>query len=264
MGWVMHKAFLLGMGLSLLAGCGGSEESGNSSDISAEPLEVGKAYNLTITQDEEQTKYYSLQVTTGASYSIDVINDLSSSDIITVQLMADGVDPEVLSRGRMISFDYAASENDELLIKVKGSSRAFFRYHLMAHPSVDDGLVQDDALYEPNNSRNAAYPIINGAQYSSTLNQNDDFDWYALNVVSGDAITLIVSNDISSTSFLFPQLYDENENPLTRKFVVSHVEDLNERINVDYTGRVFLRLNGQSLGTPHRYSFSMMLAANGG
>ncbi len=250
--------------VGLLSACGGSEESGNSSDINAQPLEVGTVYNLTITQDEEQTKYYSLPVTVGATYSIDVINDISSSNMISVQLMATGFEREVLGRSRMISFDYDANNDGELLIKVEGSSRAFFRYQLMPRPSVADGLVQDDASYEPNNSRYAAYPIINGAQYSSTLDQNDDFDWYALEVVSGDEISLMVSNNIAGTSFLHPQLFDDSGNPLTREFVVSHTTDLNESINVDYTGQVFLRLKGQSPGTPHRYLFSMTLAVNGG
>ena len=258
------RVLLILLLVSLLPACGAGGESDSTNSVNAQALDVGKAYNLTITQDEEQTKYYSLPVTAGASYSIDVINDISSSNMISVQVMATGFAREVLGVRRMISFDYDASEDGELLIRVEGSSKAFFRYLLTAHPSVDDGLDQDDASYEPNNSRNAAYPIINGAQYSSTLNQNDDYDWYALDVVSGDTITLTIANDIASTSFLHPQLYDQNGNPLTQKFVVSHTEDLNEQIAVDYTGRVFLKLVGQSLGRPHRYTLSMSLAAKGG
>jgi len=257
------QILLILISIITLSACGGSDgESSKPSDINAQTLEIGKSYNLTITANEGTIKYYSLPVIAGSSYSIDVINDGSSSNHITVQVMATGFGPEVLGVRRMISFDYDANENDDLLIKVRGSSKAFFRYHLTAHPSVNDGLVHDDASYEPNNSKNAAYPIINGAQYSSTLNQNDDYDWYALDVVNGDTVTLVISNSIASTSFLFPQLFDRNGNPLTQQFVVSHTENLNEQINVDYTGPVFLKLYGQSLGTPHRYSFNMTLSVN--
>ena len=261
----MWKICVMAAGLGLLVGCGGAEEANETPEINAEPVEVGTAYNLTITQDEARTKYYALPVTAGATYSIDVINDASSSNMISVQLLATGFEREVLGRQRMVSFDYEANETGELLIKIEGSSRAFFRYLLTVHPSVDDGLVQDDASYEPNNSRYAAYPIVNGAEYASTLDQNDDVDWYALNVVRGDSVTLVLTNDVASTSFLHPQLFDQNGLPLTRAFVVSpHTGGLNEQVTVDFTGRVFLKIEGQSPGTPHRYSFNMTLAANGG
>ena len=248
----------------LLSACAPEEGDESGNDIVPQSLEVGQAYNLTITEHEDTTKYYSIPVTAGKSYSIDVRNDLSSSNLISVQLIAAGFQREVLSKGRMISFDYAADQAGSLLIKVEGSSRAFFRYHITAHPSVDDGLVQDYALYEPNNSKNAAYPVINGAQYSSSVDMADDFDWYALDVVSGDTLTLWISNSIASAGHLHPQLYDNQGLPLSQENVVSHTTDLNVQHVIGYTGRVFLKIEGQSPGTPYVYDFSMTLAANGG
>lgn len=246
----------------LLSACNPSEESENSGGINAQEIEAGKSYNLTITEHAETTKYYSLPVAGGSAYSIDMMNDLASSNTISVQLMADGFEREVLSEGRMISFDYAPSQTGELLIKVTGSSRAFFRYHLTAHPSVDDGLVQDDASYEPNNSRYAAYPIVNGAQYHSTIDMGDDFDWYALDVVNGDSITLWASNDIASTSFLRTQMFDQDGLPLTQEISISHTSDLSTQVVATYTGRVYVKFKGTSPSTPHRYDFSLTLSTN--
>lgn len=246
----------------LLSACNPAEEGDNSGDINPEGIEVGKSYNLTITEQEEKSKYYSLPVAADRAYSIDVMNDLASSNTISVQLMADGFEREVLSEGRMISFDYAPSQTGELFIKITGSSRAFFRYHITAHPSVDDGLVQDDASYEPNNSRYAAYPVINGAQYHSTIDMGDDFDWYTLDVVSGDTITLWASNDIASTSFLRAQMFDHDGLPLTQEISISHTTDLSTQVAASYTGRIYVKFHGTSPGTPHRYDFSLTLSAN--
>ncbi len=246
----------------LLSACNPAEEGENSGDINPEGIVVGKSYNLTITEHEEKTKYYSLPVAGNSAYSIDVMNDLASSNTISVQLMADGFEREVLSEGRMVAFDYAPSQTGELLIKVTGSSRAFFRYHITAYPSVDDGLEQDDASFEPNNSRYVAYPIVNGAQYHSTIDMGDDFDLYALDVVSGDTITLWASNDIASTSLLRAQLFDQEGLPLTQELSFSHTTDLNTQVVADYTGRVYVKFTGTSPGTPHRYDFSLTLSTN--
>jgi len=102
------------------------------------------------------------------------------------------------------------------------------------------------------------------AQYSSSIDMADDFDWYALDVVSGDTVTLWVSNSIASTGHLHPQLYDDQGLPLSQEYVVSHTTDLNVQHTINYTGRVFLRIEGQSPGAPYVYDFSMILAANGG
>lgn len=255
-----YKLFFIYSVIFLMSACGESADINKPGNITTQSIGLSEINNFTITADEDPVKYYSLQTQAGISYSIDIINDASSSNMITVEIINTGYSPVVLTRMRMISFDYDALETTQLKIKVKGSSKAFFRYEITAHLSTTDGLEQDDTSYEPNNSKNSAYPVINGALYSSNLSQNDDFDWYSLTIIKGDSVTLFIANSISSTSFLNAQLFDENKNPISQKFIISHTSDLSEQLTIDYTGLIFIKFYGQSPSTPHSYNFSLTLS----
>lgn len=243
------SAFLAACG----GGGGGSDSSPSSETVSAN-LTLGESQDFElITKD---AGFYSLAVEAGNSYSIDVINLVSSDNSITITFNDES---ESVADGLMASFDYVATQSGTVTVKIDGSSSGSFYYRISPHLSTASGLSHDDVYYEPNNSQNAAYPVENGSPYSSELGLYDDFDWYSIDVVSGDTVTLNVSNDVASASLLKVQAFNNDGSPLSQVYTVSHTADLSEELSVTQTGKFFVKIEGQSQGADHSYDFSLSL-----
>ncbi|WP_018417348.1 hypothetical protein [Teredinibacter turnerae] len=256
------KAFFL-LGVIALAACSngggggsaGTENTGNN-QVTTQAIQVGEAYQVTLNEDEEK-KRFSVPLQIGSSYSVRVINREESSGIVTVKLLETTLS-ESLSPGRVATFDHDALLDDELVLEVEGTSSSFYRFTIQVFPSTDEGLAQDSG-FEPNDSRNAAYPMISGGEYTSYLGLYDDVDWFSLETVSNDLVSLHISNDPTSNSRLVVQLFDDFGDPLSQQFIVSHTEDLNEQITALESGKLFVSVKGQSRGTDHTYSISMSI-----
>jgi len=250
--------FLIVSFILAITGCGGSGRSSSGQEqVPTQAIIVGEEYQITTSENAPQRRF-SIPLEIGSTYSVNIINEEASSGNITVELLDTGISSETLAPARMFAFDYSPLTSSQLIIDVEGTSSSVYRYTLQVFPSTAGGLMHDSA-FEPNNSRNVAYPVVSAAEYTSSLALNDDFDWYSLEMMENDYVLVSVSNDLSSTSFLEIQFHDDFGDPVSQRFVVTSTEELQETIMVQDSGNLFMSVSGVSAGTAHDYQFSMTI-----
>lgn len=238
--------------VSLISACGGGGGgSPNGPTMSSIPLSVGEG-QVYILNDQDYERYSFLALA-NTRYSIDVTNLEASSGQIRVEI--EGVSARrVLSVNTITSFDFSSEAQTEVVLRVDGLSNAFFRYDISVHYGTDDGL-EHDAHYEPNNSLYAAYPLISGATYNSRLARYDDYDWYSIDVVAGDTLSVELVSDPASVAYsLYWQAFNEDGHPLIAEQHVSRGNAGSREIAITETGRIFMRVKGGNPGVDMIYS----------
>lgn len=73
----------------------------------------------------------------------------------------------------------------------------YYGYQVSILPAADNGLIQDDQSYEPNNSASTAYPIELETLYTTNLQNGteDHMDFYAVDVTTGETYSVMLAND---------------------------------------------------------------------
>lgn len=83
------------------------------------------------------------------------------------------------------------------LFSPRAAQDRYYGYQLTVLPAADNGLVQNDLSYEPNNSATTAYPINLETLYTSDLQDGteDHMDFYSIDVTAGETYSVMLSND---------------------------------------------------------------------
>jgi len=73
----------------------------------------------------------------------------------------------------------------------------YYGYQLSVVPAADNGLIQDNLSFEPNNSASTAYGIDLETLYTSELEDGteDHMDFYTIDVTAGETYSIMLAND---------------------------------------------------------------------
>ena len=277
--------------ITLLSACGGGEDSitpdttspeilfGGSGPLPGDPEIIDESTNepfpsivrFKLTEGKNEipfstevydTKRYSFDAISGTNYTIEITNDEASSAEIEASVRtlicpegASGTQSQTIPRISTRSFDYNASQNCELIIDINGVRDEFHSLFIDLRISVADGLIQDNATYEPNSSLNSAYPIDAGAQYVTTMGQYDDTDYFSLAVTAGQSIDLSIPAH-ASTNPLTVDVLGENKTILEQGLTSDSNTAISTTINATSTGLMIFRVYQSVEGEPRTYSIT--------
>ncbi len=218
---------------------------------------------IPFSDEKYNIKRHSLLVSAGTSYSIDISNHEDSSSAATASMRTE-LCPEAgsgnltkdLPRISTRTFEYAATQDCELIFDINGVHGQTHKLQFHAHTSVADGLLQDRVSHEPNNSPNSAYPVNPGVRYTSSMRQYDSTDYYSLKVKSGQTFTISAIEQPSNNSSLQLELFDSSLNLLDQKNVESTSGEIT--LSTTFKGLMLLKFHQKAEGTESAYSFSVV------
>ena len=106
--------------------------------------------------------------------------------------------------------DFSSSSIESLEMKISGDGVNKTNMLLFACPGTDYGLVHDYNTYETNSSMSVAYPIEGNIDLADYLLSKFDapYDWYAMDLLTGDMIRITVNNKDNLDDEILVQLID--------------------------------------------------------
>ena len=166
-----------------------------------------------------------------------------------------GTQQQIIPRISAKSFDYNATQNCELIIDINGVRDEFHKLFIDLRISVADGLIQDNATYEPNSSANSAYPMEVGAEYITTMGEYDDVDYFSLAVTAGQSIDLSVPAH-ASTNPLTVDVLAANRSIMLQGLSADADTAISTTISATTTGLMFFKVYQTVEGDSRTYSIT--------
>lgn len=192
----------------------------NNTPSTAAPLILQSRQSGELEGTEDHADYYSVETVGDEIYTAELtFNEGTATGANTeLRVRIDSGDDAVVLPEQKVSwhqtgyFELAAKNNSPLIVKIFPGEVAEYRrfqYTLTFLPAAGNGLVQDVATYEPNNSPTTAYPIALGQVINSELTAvylpeyptgtEDHFDFFSVPVVAGGVYDLNISSLVSPT-----------------------------------------------------------------
>ncbi len=256
--------FMIALGL-IGCGGGGDDPSQEVPSDESKAINVSSPYEGTI-ERTIQLQYFSFTPEAGLSYSIDISNQESSSGSLFAGLLESDrsklTEETLVLKSSTKSIDYYAESNSPILIGVRASGNTFQRFLITVHPSTDDGLVHDQTNLEPNNSLNAAFPMIDQVLYQTDFSKYDDADYYRVEVSSGQTVDFYLENKTESST-LFLEIYDEDGLPITDRIFSSGSVRAEHSVTSSYDGNIYAAVTQSSPNNNVNYTIQSVVFDRG-
>lgn len=176
--------------------------------------------------------------------------------------------------GRTISFesvfndnsyvkDITVSKDEELLIKISSYGvfkEEYYEYSIEILPETDNGLIQDDEYFEPNNTQATAYPLALSTLITSELliGSIDQYDTYSIDLKGGINYTVSMINQYgnghTTTGGLRLEVFDKNKNPLLSVVDFHQYQGGHFVLSPTLDGKYFVRIYSP-IGTVFRNTY---------
>ena len=111
-------------------------------------------------------------------------------------------------------------ENGLYTLKIYNSNNYYSKYSFNVQSTLENGLVQDNITYEPNDFKEDAYPIELNQEINSSMNyiEHDFRDEYSLNLQPGKyKLNISFDNDIDDYVYIY--IYDPTENKIVDTYI---------------------------------------------
>ncbi len=164
--------------------------------------------------------YYSLDVVAGQTYNM-MLSNLAVSYAHLYLVINDGSTNLVLEgsnaymaveKGITEIYEFKPIKSGRITIKINSSSAYFgnyFGYEFIIYPSTDNGLLQSNISFEPNNTPSMASPFQLQSIVNSELTGIDDhIDYYSTEVVAGQVYTISLTNLANSYHDIYLRIND--------------------------------------------------------
>lgn len=226
----------------------------NDEPLFAAPIDPGTV--SAVVDPVGDRDYYSLQLTGGDELTVDLLFSHAEGDL---DLTVLGPGQVILARSNSTTDDervaVLAEQSGTHFVFVDGKNDATAQYTLEV--SVTPGENTSDDPFEPNDNADTAATVGPGT-FTAEIEPAGDIDFYAVDVATGDELTVDVlfahsEADISLT------LLDPNRNFLTGGFSSTD----NERVTVTaaQSGMHFVRVD--SLFTGQTAAYTLVVTVNG-
>ncbi len=175
--------------VSSFLGCsGGSSDSGGENPGGEDSIALSYPQERTneIINEGETTTYELSNAKSGYDYYFKV--KASDANLVNSTIKLDFFSGATAIQSNSVETSYTAlvqvinNYANPLLLKMKGkSSTALYRYDLEVFQGLEEGLVQDDTSFEPNDYQEISYTIAPNIVYSTKVKALDDpRDWYVI------------------------------------------------------------------------------------
>lgn len=210
---MVFKWNLLLLGIVMLAACGGGNDSSDPSN-SEDYQQLNLSENQEFTISSESNRLHLIKTSKDKSYVVDVINSEASYSTIFARLLDASLvpitDKAIIIDSNIYTFSYKSNTGEDVYLEISPSTtNRNFRYFVELNHSTEDGLIHNDATFEPNNALLSAYSILADTPYESTLSQYDFYDYYSLPVLNGQSIEIEVINNSDRLGNLWLSIMDD-------------------------------------------------------